>query len=266
MNRKKIYSITLLLTATTAIQCMEQQQIQQLAIIKPFFSKSRTIETLTNVMDKIENSGLSYPDYDKRTGLIFSEFWVMTAQPENIMEQPNKKIRVLVDGELKDYSAQSSFGYCKLQKILTKEILPKTFDCIKENKWAPLPKSLFAQLYLQRCHTGDPMDWHQDPGEYYDTMADFSLVLMLSKQNNPVHGWTGGEFKIKPGLPGDACDETEVKKIIHEYNQGVLFNNKLNSHAVTAVLSGMIKSKRDILVLCLYFNKLPLPLDEATGK
>jgi len=268
MKHKQLCAIILLLIIATTSNCMESQAnaIQQLAIIKPFFNKLRTITTLTNAMDEIENNGRSYPDYDKRTGLIFSEFWVKTAQPEKIIELPRRKILTLVGDELQGHSAQSSFDYPKIQRILTQEILPKTFKCIEENKWAPLPKKLFAQLYLQRCHTGDPMNWHQDPGEYYDTMADFSLVLMLSKQDDPVNGWMGGEFKVKAGLPGDAYNETDVKTIIHEYNQGVLFNNQINSHAVTAVLSNLIKSKRDLLVVPLYFEKQPMPIPDTSGK
>lgn len=263
MHLKQIYTLLLLLTATTS-SCMHKKTIQQFAIIKPFFKKIETITTLTNAMDAIENKGLSYPDYDKRTGLIFSEFWVKTKQPKNIKEIERRKILTLVEEKLEEHKAESSFDYPEIQKILTQKILPKTFKCIELNQWAILPKKVFAQLYLQRCHTGDPMDWHQDPGEYYDTQADFSLIIMLSKQDDPVHGWMGGEFKIKSGLPGDVHNATDVKTIIHEYNQGILFNNHINSHAVTAVLSTMIKSKRDLLVVPLYFNKQPMPIPEST--
>ena len=105
--------------------------------------------------------------------------------------------------------------------------------------------------------------WHQDPGEYYDTMTDYSLVLMLSRQDDPEHGWLGGEFSIKPGLPEDKTNDAFAQTIIHEQNQAVLFNNKLNSHAVAAVLSHVLKSKRDIIVVPIYFEKQPMPINTA---
>ena len=248
---------------TTAIKCMESQEIQQLTIIKPFFNKLRSITKITHVMDEVEKRGLGFLDYDKRIGLIFSEFWVTTAQPEKIIEMPRKKISVCVNGKFQEHRPQSFFDYPRIQKILMQEILPKTFRCIEENKWATLPKSLFAQIYLQRCHTSAPMNWHQDSGKHFDHQANFSLIIMLSKQDNPVHGWMGGELKIKAGLPEETHNETDVKTIIHEYNQGILFNNKINSHAVTAVLSNLMSSKRDILVVPIYFEKLPMPLPDA---
>jgi len=267
VNLKQLYGALLLFTVTTN-KCMETQQkeIQQLAIIKPFFNKFKTITTLTHVMDEIEHKGLSYPDYDKRTGLIFSEFWVKTQQPEKMQEIERRKIRVLVNEKLQDYNAESSFDYPNIQKILAHKILPQIFQCIENHKWAQLPKEVFAQLYLQRCHNGDPMDWHQDPGEYYDPMADYSLVLMLGEQDDPIHGWMGGEFKVKPGLPGDNHNPIDVLTIIHEQNQGVLFNNKLNSHAVTAVLSSVQKSKRDIIVVPIFFEKQPVAIGDTTNK
>ena len=104
------------------------------------------------------------------------------------------------------------------------------------------------------------MDWHQDPGEDFDTMADFSLVLMLSKQDDPEHGWDGGEFKIRAGLPTDAYEETDVTHITPRFNQAILFNNRLNTHSVTEVLSRVAKTKRDLIVVPLYFGKPPMPV------
>lgn len=244
----------------------EQKKVKQLTLINPFFHKNKTITQLTESMDFIENEKLSYPDYDKRTGLIFSEFSVNTAQPEEMKELPRRKVRVLVGDKLQDYSAQSPFDYPTIQKILAKKILPTTFNCITENNWAVLPKKIIAGFYLQRCHNGDPMDWHQDPGEYCDPQANFSLVLMLGEQSDSQYGWTGGEFKVKPGLPEDDHREADVKTILHEYNQGVLFNNQINSHAVTEVLATTPKSKRDIVVLMLYFGKRSTPIAKTTDK
>jgi hypothetical protein len=281
MNHKKLFTLLLLLlTATTAIKCMEaeeQKKVKQLTLINPFFHKNKPITQLIERMDFIENKGLSYPDYDKRTGLMFTEFEVNITRdkkleklgiaPELTLEElQTRPVRVLVNEQLEDHYAQSPFHYPEVKNILKKRILPTTLQSIIENKWAELPKKLIAGFYLQRCHNGDPMDWHQDPGEYYDPQANFSLVLMLGEQTDPQHGWTGGEFKVKPGLPKDDHREADVKTIIHEYNQGVLFNNQINSHAVTEVLANTPKSKRDIVVLTLYFGKRSVPIAKTTDK
>jgi hypothetical protein len=267
MSFKQLYIALLLFTAATN-KCMETQQkeIHQLALIKPFFNKLTTITKCIHTMDDIENKGLSYPDYDKRTGCIFSEFWVKTQHPEKMQEIERRKIRVLVDEKLHDFNAESSFDYPHIQKIIAHKILPKTFQCIEEHQWAPLPKKVFIQFFLQRCHIGNAMDWHQDPGPYYDLMADYALVLMLGKQDDPEHGWIGGEFKIKTGLPADSQQEINAQTIIHEQNQAVLFNNLCNSHAVTAILSAVQKSKRDIIVVHIFFKKQPIAIGDTADK
>ncbi len=104
------------------------------------------------------------------------------------------------------------------------------------------------------------MDWHQDPGEDFTVMADYSLLLMLSDQDDPKHGWSGGEFKIKSGLPTEVCSHDAMQTIIPKYNQAILFNNKINSHMVAAVTTRLLKTKRDLLVIPLYFGAVPMPV------
>src|SRR5438445_1529144 len=79
MFNKKLFTPLLLLTAITTTQCMEVEnpkKVKQLTLINPFFHKNKPITQLTEKMDYIENNKLSYPDYDKRSGLMFTEFEV----------------------------------------------------------------------------------------------------------------------------------------------------------------------------------------------
>jgi hypothetical protein len=231
--------------------------LRQLAIIKPFFAKAQTIHTIRNTINLIERKKLTYPDYDNRSGIIWSDFLVNLKRPERITECKNTVKFTLVNNELQQQNPESVFKHAQLKNILCQEILPKTFAYIRTNNWAILPETIFAQFFLQRCCVGEAMSWHQDPGENYDTMADFSLVIMLSEQNHPTHGWDGGEFKIREGLPNNTYHENEVKTIIPQYNQAFLFNNKTYSHRINAITCKNNQAQRDIIVVPLYLEKMP---------
>jgi hypothetical protein len=135
-------------------------------------------------------------------------------------------------------------------------------NTIHENKWAHVPDRAWAQFFLQRCEKSEAMEFHQDPGEDYegDKAAGFTLILMLSKKNDPEHGWKGGKLKIKAGLPADECDDADVTVLELKHNQALIFNNKLNSHAVTKVSGIAGKTKRDLMVVTLYLTGLPKPI------
>lgn len=233
---------------------------KQVITVKQFFDEVYPLCILKATIDTIEKKQLTYEDYAQRKGIIWSDFFVNTEKPEKIKECNNTIKLTLVGDKLEKHNPQSLFDYPDVKKILCHSILPKTFAYITAQKWAKLPKKVFAQFFLQRCHTSEAMDWHQDPGEDYDTMADFSLVLMLSEQNDLTHGWHGGEFKIRAGLPTDTYNEIDVTTIIPEYNQAILFNNKINSHSITTVSSTVAKTQRDLLVVPIYLDKLPMPV------
>jgi hypothetical protein len=239
----------------------EEKEIEQLAIMKQFLPDTTSIETIKKTIDDIEHKRLGYQDYAQRTGIIWSDVWVNTKQPIQL-EECNETIKVTqVMGELANNNPQSIFTYPAIASIFSNEILPKTFEAIKT--WTPLREKVFAQIFLQRCSTSDPMDWHQDPGEEgyeIDSMADYSLVYMLSNQDDPEHGWIGGKFKVKPGLPSGDHDKKDVRKLIHCYNQAILFNNKLNSHAVTKITADSSNAQRDLIVIAIYLTKPPVPL------
>ena len=228
------------------------------------FLPQKSIYVIRKTADQIVERQLSYEDYDKRKGIIWSDL-VIETQPTKIMGEWKKSIKLtLVDGKIQKHNPESIMHYPHLKDILQQQILPKTFALLTIQRWVPLPlpKKIFAQFFLQRCHSSDAIAWHQDPGEDYTQMADFSLVLPLSEKNDLIHGWHGGDFKIRPGLPNEQYNEKDVRTIIHEYNQAVLFNNKQHSHAVTAITSPTNQGKRDLIVVTLYVGgERPEPLN-----
>ena len=44
---------------------------------------------------------------------------------------------------------------------------------------------------------------------------------MLSEQDDPEHGWHGGKFKIRSGLPEDKYDDADVQEIIPHIIKGL---------------------------------------------
>ncbi len=142
-------------------------------------------------------------------------------------------------------------------------VFPKMFKVVETWEKKKLPETIFSQIFFQRCATSKSMDWHQDPGENYKEQAHYSLILMLSDQGDPEHGWNGGMLKIKPGLPEDKHAESDSRTIIHQPNQGVLFNNQSNSHAVTEVTSRTSKTKRDLMIVMFHKTKRPALLEKA---
>ncbi len=232
----------------------------QQAIIYPFFQNEAHIVAIKKRMDKMENKNLGYPDYAGRTGFIWTDFEVETENP-NFMRACKDTVKLTeVEGKLQRHNPECMFTYPKIHKIVGQEILPKMFHEIESRNWAKLPPQVFAQLFIQRCHTSEAMAWHQDPGEDFTEMADYSLLLMLSDQHDPEYGWEGGEFSIKSGLPTDNCAQEDIQTIIPRYNQAILFNNKQNSHMVTAVTTQLFKTKRDLLVIPIYCGAIPMPV------
>lgn len=58
------------------------------------------------------------------------------------------------------------------------------------------------------------------------------------------------------------CQKDDIVTIIPQYNKALLCNNKLNSHMVTEITTQCKKAKRDLLVITLYFDKIPKPVKE----
>lgn len=238
------------------VRALQASLSQQRAIVNPFFSNTRSIDALRQVMDGIEQKNLGYDDYSSRTGLIWSDVEVNTLRHAHIVRECQSTKVTEVRGKLATRDPESILSYPAAQSIVSTEILPTMFERIRA--WTQLPETVFIQIFFQRCSTSEAMAWHQDPGEDYDPQANYSLVLMLSDQADAKHGWTGGEFKIRSGLPEDNYDEACVDTITPRYNQGIIFNNQQNSHSTTEVVPNGEKAKRDIIVILLTLNKLPL--------
>jgi hypothetical protein len=230
---------------------------KKLSIIKNFFPNTQTIETIQRSMDEIENKKLGYDDYSKRTGLIWSDVLVKNAMPAEIVEEYKTTKVTKVSETIVEQTPESILNYLALKLIVCNEILPKMFEAVGA-LGAHLQETVFAEIFFQRCCASEAMGWHQDPGEDFEPQADYSLVLMLSDKDDPDYGWTGGEFKIRSGLPEDKYDEADVETIIPEYNQAILFNNRINSHATTEVVPKTEKSKRDIIVIPINLTTLPI--------
>jgi hypothetical protein len=224
----------------------KEPKIQELEIVNNYLPE-KSITTIKKVMDEIEEKKLYYPDYAGRKGVLWSDVWV--AKKEKSLQITESKNTIKVsnpEDSVEKREPQSIFNYSGMSEIFAQEILPPMLNVVE--KWTTVPPKLFAQLFVQRCTTSDHMDWHQDPGEDYDVMANHSLVLYLSEQKNKKQGWTGGEIEIRPGLPTDKYYDSDVMTIIPQYNQGIIFNNQNNSHAVTKVIPNSKETKRDIIV------------------
>ncbi len=255
---KNIFIVTMLISILVTSKAVTRE-ISELSIIKSFFADTQIIETIKTILDKIENNKLGYDDYAKRTGLIWSDVLVTTSNPAEILKEYKTEKVTLVGDALTEINPQSLLNYDKLAAIVSEEILPTMFKTIGE--WVELPEHVYAQVFFQRCSNSDAMEWHQDPGEDYDPQAHYSLVLMLSEQDDPQNGWSGGVFSVRPGLPEDTYDEHDVMTIIPKYNQGILFNNQRNSHCVTEVLSATDTTQRDIIVITINLTTLPTKKD-----
>jgi hypothetical protein len=112
----------------------------QRSIIHPFFSNKVAIVTLKKQMDKIERKNLGYPDYSKRTGLIWTDFFI-NREDSDIMKlrECTDTVKLTeVDGKLQCYYPESMFGYPTVQEIVDQQILPKMFKIIEHNGWALL--------------------------------------------------------------------------------------------------------------------------------
>jgi hypothetical protein len=256
MKNVILFSLTALLCVPIYAAFFDDNK-QQVATVFPYFKDQRSIATIKMIMDEVQKNGRCYDDYSNRSGVMWSDVEVTTAEPSTILWEFNTEKATEVGGKLQTQKPVSVLDSQQLKTIFENEVFPPLFKAVRA--WTDLPDTVFAQIFLQRCCASDAMDWHQDPGEDYAPQANYSLVLMLSEKDDPEQGWTGGEFKIKPGLQDEPCEDTQVKSIEHRYNQGIIFNNQINSHAVSAIASLAGKTaKRDIIVIPFHMTQLPV--------
>lgn len=231
------------------------KKLYQVAVINNFFKSGQDIAAAMDTMSEIQKHKQDYHDYANRRGGIWSDVKVRRGpQIKIIKEYPTKKVS-LVNDALETHNPPSIFDYPAFKTVLLTKMLPKMFDIVEQ--WTELPDNIYTQIFLQRCTDSDPMDWHQDPGDDYDPQAEFSGVFYFSDQTNPIYGWEGGEFSIRQGLPTNPYDQADVTTIIPRYNQAIIFNNRRNTHAVTAIKAKTEESRRDIAVITLSTDQLP---------
>lgn len=220
-----------------------------LKIIKPFFTNTKSIVAIRATLDTIESRELGYRDYAQRTGLIWSDVLANTISPINILKEYNTQKMTLVDNIPTVQHPQSLLKYAALKSIVCSQMLPKMFEVVSE--WTQLPDHVYVQVFFQRCSSSEFMNWHQDPGEYYDLQAHYSMVLMLSKKDDPEYGWGGGLFKIRSGLPTDTTNEP-IRSIMLQYNQAIVFDNRANSHSVTEIVPINKTAIRDLAIITIF--------------
>lgn len=188
-----LLSFSLAHTMEMKIEEFSQKSKQpKYAIVHPFFDDETIIPVIRQTLDAIEKRKLTYPDYSGRKGGIWSDFRV---DGDAVTERFDTVKLTEVNGELKKRNPEVMRDYPEIESIVSRSILPKMLAIIKEKQWeTAIPEKIEASVYIQRCETSDAMDWHQDPGEDFgdvDDMANYSLILMLSKQLSKKHGWNG---------------------------------------------------------------------------
>jgi hypothetical protein len=224
-------------------------------LVSPFLALEK-INTIKQWMNQIENNGKSFLNYDDRIGISWDDYRIntTTSTPELIKVCYDFPIVTYVANKLHWPKAQSIFDYAKIAQIFLSDIIPKTLHEVKE--WTPIPRELLVRTEVHRYRMTRSMNgkknnvvWHQDPGSFYKRKANYSIILMLSDQNNPCSGWSGGEFLVKPGLPQA---QTPFIKLIPRFNQAIILHNRAYSHAVTSIEAIHEKIERDLIIVELY--------------
>jgi hypothetical protein len=230
-------------------------------IIKNFLPVA-CIPPIEKDIDRIEAMQVTYKDYSGRLGAAWTDGRVRKANPASFVEEYNSRKVTAADAaeqEVQERYPQSITHYPALLSAVCDEALPRMIRAVEELTGIKLPDEIDVQIFFQRCSTSDAMGWHQDPGEEYphDAQALCSMVVALTDQDDPVYGWRGGEFKIRPGLPESSYNQEEVTTITHAFNQAVIFDNRENSHSVTPVIPKTVMGMRDLLIILLYDRGMP---------
>jgi hypothetical protein len=211
------------------------------------------LSTIQNWIDDM--MPFSYQDFDNRIGIVWDDYVIdIQDSPTLISIDPVSKYVVIKGQDVEQYP-RSIFSYPTLSQILLKDILPPYLKSVSHH--TPLPSTLYMQTFVLRSLLNPEnidkkqhVRWHQDPSEYPNSYADYTLVLMLSDPENPLTGWSGGDLLLKNGLPETT---NPALKVHPRLNQAVLFNNKNNSHAVTSI-KALANSTRDIMIINIYLQ------------
>jgi hypothetical protein len=200
---------------------------------------------------------VAYEDFDERVGIAWDDYTVdiSNKSPTLVAIDPVKKI-VNIKGVDTEQFPKSIFSYPQISQILLQDILPICLNAI--SKQVELPQQLYMQTFVLRSLLSDALGekkqlvkWHQDPSDYENSFADYTIVLMLSDPFDAAKGWEGGELLLKNGKPADTAPAARVTP---RYNQAILFNNKKNSHLVTAIKNAKNHTTRDIVIMTVYLK------------
>lgn len=213
------------------------------------------LSAIKNWMEYMKN--FTYEDFDNRWGYIWDNCRLDTrdiTSPRLLSIDLVKKF-VTIQGIDVEQFPKSIFSYPNISQILLEKILPVYFKAISQQK--KLPDNVYLQIFVLRSLLSETIStqkqlvrWHQDRSEY-GKVADYTLVLMLSDPFDPLSGWEGGDLLLKNGVPSNVAPAIRV---VPRYNQAILFNNKKNSHMVTAIKNAKNHTTRDIIIINVYLE------------
>lgn len=239
-------------------ELQENQQIVDISLLElgvlPQMLSEKNLEIFKQWIDDMME--VAYEDFDNRVGIVWDDYSLdIRESPKLLAVDPVKKF-VTIKGVDVEQFPKSIFSYPAISQILLKEILPAYFDTVSKN--ITLPDQVYMQTFVLRSLLSEKLSdqkqhvrWHQDPSDYGNSMADYTLVLMLSDPFDPLSGWDGGELLVKNGMP---ADNAPAVRITPKYNQAILFNNLKNSHMVTAIKNAKNGTTRDIVIINIYLK------------
>lgn len=199
---------------------------------------------------------VAYEDFDKRVGIVWDDYLLDVRNVPTLIEVDPVRKFVKIDGVDVEQFPRSIFSYPNISDILLQNILPAYYKAISQH--VVLPVTVYMQTFVLRSLLSNKLSdqkqhvrWHQDPSEYDNSVADYTLVLMLSDPFDAVSGWDGGEILLKNGMPSD---DNPAVKVTPKLNQAILFNNQKNSHLVTAIKNAQMGTTRDIVIINVYLK------------
>lgn len=252
---------------TTHLQktSIARPKIKEYAIVKDFVPNTHYILYINSLMDTLDEIQETIENQSQKLPLLASDLAVNTQTGEILTEfHAPLYFQTNATDTIKNDKPQSVMAYEKLKNILSQEILPRVFKQI--NLWGSLPDVVYIQLFLQRFSSNYEVDWQQIVSEDYHTSANYALVLALRDKDDSNFGWHGSDFLLRSGLPEEATQPDEVVKITPARNQAIIFNNVLNSYAVTQLIPTSTKAKQDLLIIAFGIESAPLLSNLVTDR
>lgn len=245
-------------TTGKLMELQDGQQVIDIGLLElhvlPNLLSQEKLRTLKGWIDDMMD--VAYEDFDKRVGIVWDDYLLdIRESPTLLAVDPVRKF-VTIGGVSVEQFPQSIFSYPEIAGILLQDILPAYFDAVSQH--VELPSNVYMQTFVLRSLLSEELSiqkqhvrWHQDPSDYDNSVADYTLVLMLSDPFDASNGWEGGELLLKNGMP---VADAPAACVTPRCNQAVLFNNKKNSHLVTAIKNAKNGTTRDIVIINVYLK------------